>query len=201
MAEYIDREVMMAEIDDAMDADGMGFTVGCTVKRYLKRQPIADVAPVVHGQWIPDDDSWACSVCHEENACAYNKYLVHFDRYCPQCGAKMDGSIDNHHQQELWERLKAYEETGLTPERAQELADRLEKSTVKELYVSLLALEQEIQAQLEHEVGVDLTFSAHQRSGPNYRTVKALAAVYELQDYLAGEIADAKNKNPKETEG
>lgn len=48
MAEYIDREVMMAEINDAMDADGMGFIVGCTVKLYLKRQPTADVAPVVH---------------------------------------------------------------------------------------------------------------------------------------------------------
>lgn len=210
-----------------------------------------------NGQWIQDDDSWACSVCHEENACAYNKYLGRFDRYCPQCGAKMDSGVDNHHQRELWERLKAYEETGLPPEQVQkmrdnpmkmrvcidgevltvqELADRLESttkwirvgetddwqclncghieaffggtpqefgkkfcghcgsraSTVKEMYVSLLQLEQQIQAQLTHEIGVDLTFSEHQRSGPNYSTVKALAAVYELQDYLAGEIAARK---------
>lgn len=199
---------------------------------------------VVYGQWIQDDDSWVCSVCHEENACAYNKYLGRFDRYCPQCGARMDGGIDNGNissQRELWERLTAYEETGLTPEQVQEMTDRLKTpgngaawirigetddwqcancghietflggtpqefgkrfcghcgapaSTVRELYVSLLQLEQEIQAQLTHEVGVDLTFSEHQRSGPNYRTVKALAAVYELQDYLANEIAEEHSK-------
>lgn len=34
-------------IDDAMDADGMGFVVGNTLKRYVKSREAADVAPVV----------------------------------------------------------------------------------------------------------------------------------------------------------
>jgi hypothetical protein len=47
MDEYIDREALLEEIDAAMDADGMGFVVGTTLKRYLKRQKVADVTPVV----------------------------------------------------------------------------------------------------------------------------------------------------------
>ena len=58
--------------------------------------PAADVAPVRHGRWdrvIPSKSAakWSskvsCSVCHNVG---YN----HF-KYCPNCGAKMDGGADN----------------------------------------------------------------------------------------------------------
>ena len=61
----------------------------------------ADVAPVVHGQWIHsryEDCSEQfeivkCSQCNHE---AYAMALyVHGGNYCPNCGAKMDGGTDH----------------------------------------------------------------------------------------------------------
>ena len=57
--------------------------------------PAADVAPVVHGEWYLLDDcanaGLYCSVCsrrvHREEF-AYKKLR---SKYCPHCGAKMDG--------------------------------------------------------------------------------------------------------------
>ena len=46
----------------------------------------ADVAKVVHGRWIPcENGGYNCSNCDRRVA-----FLVH-NRYCPNCGAKMDG--------------------------------------------------------------------------------------------------------------
>ena len=58
--------------------------------------PSADVAPVRHGCWervIPSKSAakWStrvsCSNCHSAG------YVHH--KYCPNCGAKMDGGADN----------------------------------------------------------------------------------------------------------
>ena len=54
--------------------------------------PTADVVEVRHGEWIiNDEDYWTkCSVCEfeyfDEQEDIYNTY-----RYCPHCGARMDG--------------------------------------------------------------------------------------------------------------
>ncbi len=47
MAEYIEREALLADIAAAVDHGGMGRVVGQTLVRYAKRIPAADVAPVV----------------------------------------------------------------------------------------------------------------------------------------------------------
>ena len=65
---------------------------------YIERLPAADVAPVVHGEWYLLDDcanaGLYCSVCsrrvHREEF-AYKKLR---SKYCPHCGAKMDGGED-----------------------------------------------------------------------------------------------------------
>ena len=91
MAEYIPKEALIADIDAAMDNAGMGYVVGQTIKRYIKRQPAADVAPVVHGRWVPKMDGFwrkqilICSNCESRNALNYEF------NYCPNCGARMDG--------------------------------------------------------------------------------------------------------------
>ena len=58
----------------------------------VRELPAVDAAPVVHGRWRQDDeDAWTCTACgnvwtfldggpNENNA-----------KYCPVCGAKMDG--------------------------------------------------------------------------------------------------------------
>lgn len=45
--DLISREVLLKEINDAMDNDGMGYVVGQTIKRYLKRQSAVDAVEVV----------------------------------------------------------------------------------------------------------------------------------------------------------
>ncbi len=59
----------------------------------IKDVPSADVAPVRHGHWIKNDPHcdglaflWNCSECGEESDEGY--------RYCPACGARMDGEND-----------------------------------------------------------------------------------------------------------
>ena len=64
---------------------------------YPEYTPAADVAPVVHGRWMPsryEDCSEQfrrvkCSQCDQE-AYAMAFYVVD-GHYCPNCGAKMDG--------------------------------------------------------------------------------------------------------------
>ena len=52
--------------------------------------PAADVAPVVHGEWLLRREGvghyWECSVCHK-NPCIY---VTKDTKYCPNCGAEMD---------------------------------------------------------------------------------------------------------------
>lgn len=101
MAEYIEREALYKILEnwrdahaDVDDADGCGLLedVMCEVKA----QTAADVVPVVHGRWEHDsvgfDDFWKCSACRED-------WFFEYDpteectrvKYCPNCGAKMDG--------------------------------------------------------------------------------------------------------------
>lgn len=97
MAEYIDREALIAEFDRL----GLGehslvervFSDG--VRAIVAVIPAADVAPVVHGRWIFRFDGpygrrrCYCSNCGEHNGIggiAKNQEKM----YCPNCGAKMD---------------------------------------------------------------------------------------------------------------
>lgn len=61
----------------------------------IKFHPAADVVEVKHGYWIEEDeneDSWLgrCCVCSVCGSCPTMEY-----KYCPYCGAKMDGVIDD----------------------------------------------------------------------------------------------------------
>lgn len=83
MAEYIEREALFRSIAD----DVAPFNVAM-VFRHIHNAPAADVAPVRHGRW---DDSYDgitpyCTVC----GCSH-RLMVRTPKYCPNCGAKMDG--------------------------------------------------------------------------------------------------------------
>jgi hypothetical protein len=64
-----------------------GLNMELAAKVVIDDMPTIDAAPVVHGRWINQDSTYTkyqCSACKERN----------FDgvgRYCPYCGAKMDG--------------------------------------------------------------------------------------------------------------
>lgn len=90
MKEYIDREAVF----HAMKMDiRPPFAV-------VRDFPAADVAPVVHGKNITEmhpSDEFVCSECGIDitDFCRYDPeedatYEYEF-KYCPNCGAKMDG--------------------------------------------------------------------------------------------------------------
>ena len=100
MAEYIERETAMLlpelpkeyrhyqtdNLDDAYE-QGWDDALCC-----LEHIPSADFVPVVHGRWIEQEKytfgtMYDCSICGDrilDNGHSWN--------YCPNCGAKMDGS-------------------------------------------------------------------------------------------------------------
>lgn len=90
MDEYIAREALLSDIDAAMENSGMGYIIGQTLKRYVKRQPAADVAPVRHGRWLYEPKFGSTRPYHcslpDCGASFPGKFL-----FCPNCGAWMDG--------------------------------------------------------------------------------------------------------------
>ena len=87
MAEYIDREALLKSLPVAWDS----------AVNAIKMQPAADVAPVVHGRWIPMGES-VISKTVKCSACRYDFYFTKYGQlnidkmsHCPNCGAKMDG--------------------------------------------------------------------------------------------------------------
>lgn len=109
MAKYIDREALVEwlkriPLKDLSDGRGL-----CRVimeddfKKAIKKMPkgiIVDVAPVRHGRWLRSDDDWdsltsiRCSICGEEWCFEMidDVTLLNY-KYCPNCGAKMDGEV------------------------------------------------------------------------------------------------------------
>ena len=122
MAEYISRKAAIAYIREQSEEcqkafEELGGESGIYADAYndlaedFYRIPAADVAPVVHGLWIPIRESemtgwdpavagrdpiggYICSACKEETVYDCNDEFV-LSKYCPNCGAKMDGGTDN----------------------------------------------------------------------------------------------------------
>lgn len=121
MAEYIEREAFLKDIEKryclpckeaGKDHNGC-MCRACWVDDMLGDvidAPAADVAPVVHGVWIPVHESeisgwnpevagidpiggYICSACKNEAIYDCNDKFVLSD-YCPWCGARMDGDSD-----------------------------------------------------------------------------------------------------------
>lgn len=132
MAEYIERteEIMLAmnagarAIENTKRYQGAVYTKdlfsdnsqkipylqAAKVLREVSDAPAADVAPVVHGRWIPlesdfdDDDTlfdveewcdWQCSACREDICYEDPMPPRLLPKYFPNCGAKMDGGDSN----------------------------------------------------------------------------------------------------------
>ena len=101
MAEYIDRNLceLLAEYDQY-------YTLVVPLSK-IRKLPAADVAPVVHGKWQYNKDAtdwglggYVCSECKNKNnnlPCNRVKSVKMFSgaKYCPNCGAKMDGEEIN----------------------------------------------------------------------------------------------------------
>lgn len=111
MAEYIERSagvsILRAKANMAVLMDAAPYFEKAA--QMLEKLPAADVAPVVHAMWIPsesdfdDDDTlfdveewcdWQCSACGEDICYDDPMPVLFLPKYCPNCGAKMDGGAE-----------------------------------------------------------------------------------------------------------
>lgn len=99
MAEYIDRLKVLKKMHGSHT---LPFFIGhrtdedimfCQMLDIVKEQPTADLVEVVHGKWVKPTmingrtfDFPHCSVCGDVPCDTKS--------YCPNCGAKMDGDVD-----------------------------------------------------------------------------------------------------------
>ena len=104
MAEYIERavclSVLRAKSNMAVLIDAAPYFEKAA--QMLEKLPTADVAPVVHGQWIigadNDDFDVKCSKCEwadifEVAGIAAVERIAKAMHYCLNCGARMDGVV------------------------------------------------------------------------------------------------------------
>lgn len=102
MSRYIDREALLEWIEavDGCLADGTveAPTLYAQIITDIQQfpPPIVDVVEVRHGEWIEKDDGWdgvmyTCSVCRCDWTTIDGTPFENNMRYCPECGAKMDG--------------------------------------------------------------------------------------------------------------
>ena len=92
MAEYIERSA-------AVEAAKHAWAKGLEPSQYIEDLPAADVVPVVHARWIYVEETlgtssgWCCSACRRPRWLSPDVPEVF--KYCPNCGAKMDGGADH----------------------------------------------------------------------------------------------------------
>lgn len=58
--------------------------------RWIRKQPTADVAPVVHGRWVTHYRSGTTVSAGYVSTCC-DMWNNRKSNYCPNCGARMDG--------------------------------------------------------------------------------------------------------------
>jgi rubrerythrin len=95
--DLISREVLLAEYDRQHEGEPG------KARKLIKEVPTVDAVEVVHGRWVgsgqwnhkpyrmKNKEKWQtylCSECGHSNGRRFN------DKYCPNCGAKMDGDGD-----------------------------------------------------------------------------------------------------------
>ena len=97
MAEYIDKEKLLQKLSRMIeycknDNKLNGLTALFQVGDAIMDCPTADVQEVRHGRWISNElggYKWAyyCSECSWVDGYPFNDR----HKYCPNCGARMDG--------------------------------------------------------------------------------------------------------------
>lgn len=94
MSDLISRNALL----DAMPKDDELLSVD--VRRIICESPIIDAKPVRHGQWETKEyttedsfDDWI--VIHHEEVCSEcGKGQGERSKFCPNCGAKMEGEAE-----------------------------------------------------------------------------------------------------------
>ena len=88
-----------ALLEKAWEADTQCGYVQVVDVGDIEDAPVVDAAPVVHGRWgeyesfplTPSMNGCPCSVCKTH----FSPSSIILMKYCPNCGAKMDGGNDS----------------------------------------------------------------------------------------------------------
>lgn len=96
MGDLISRKALL---EKAWEADTQCGYVQVVDVGDIEDAPAVDAAPVVHGRWgeyesfplTPSLNGCPCSVCKTH----FSPSSIIVMKYCPNCGAKMDGGDDN----------------------------------------------------------------------------------------------------------
>ena len=99
MKEYIERERLKEAFNaDLQTLQSLDEHTMNLILIEIDEAPAADVAEVRHGRWEKhpqsneDDPVYTCSLC-KLNVSGFEKRWI---KYCPNCGALMDGKEDEH---------------------------------------------------------------------------------------------------------
>ena len=113
MAEYIEREALMRRIKEIHCAECDSYhgvkCRACWVDDtldYIDCEPAADVVHVVHAEWRLDGFCTNCGYRADVQSIGFNctggtRIEYKRTKFCPECGAKMDGDMENNRQAEV----------------------------------------------------------------------------------------------------
>lgn len=88
----IDADALFTDLDGMMAVSPTGYIHGDMVADMIGDQPTVDAEPVRHGKWIDGMVlDMPVEVCDQCNTFYPLKFTGGGMRYCPNCGAKMDG--------------------------------------------------------------------------------------------------------------
>lgn len=105
--EYIRREDFIQYLEKCKKGTAVTNLVWAAImaiERDVRDMPAADVAPVRHGCWIGEGDGYADGeLVYDVWNCSECDYCIDdgtddpecLPKYCPGCGAKMDGGNEN----------------------------------------------------------------------------------------------------------
>ena len=103
MAEYIERDALLQDIEDSVRITSKTGMINPETRgaykiiERIKSAAAADVVAVRHGRWEGSTDEWfgtdvyTCSKCRESYVLVEGTPKQNLWHYCPNCGAKMAG--------------------------------------------------------------------------------------------------------------
>ena len=96
MAIYMDADALLKHLNDyalqesSFPFNRKAFYAILDCMKAVIEQPTADVAPIVHGEWIPQDMTYTKFMC---NQCNSKNHSGH-EKFCPNCGADMRKKVE-----------------------------------------------------------------------------------------------------------
>lgn len=91
---FLSKRVLKKKLAYVFSAWGVMPPIRKSINEAIEKSVAADVAPVVHGYWTLERDPDGESVCYHCSACDSDGHHTSMRiayKYCPNCGAKMDG--------------------------------------------------------------------------------------------------------------